>query len=170
MNYLLSPTTTMIHDIYLRYLRKNTERTAVSEKRIVLFQKALIIIVGILAYIMATRMASVLESAYFAYTIYGVAISPALIAALASKRVTRIAGLISIISGTVITVFLKLAGYIWPAIMRPVGDPNGDPFGISLIYPAIIVSILSLVVISLFTKPPSQEVLARFFPDTKEEK
>ncbi|HDJ23235.1 MAG TPA: sodium:solute symporter family protein, partial [Candidatus Aminicenantes bacterium] len=29
MNYLLSPTTTMIHDIYLRYLRKNTERTAV---------------------------------------------------------------------------------------------------------------------------------------------
>ncbi len=170
MNYLLSPTTTMIHDIYLRYLRKNTERTAVSEKRIVLFQKALIIIVGILAYIMATRMASVLESAYFAYTIYGVAISPALIAALASKRVTRIAGLISIISGTVITVFLKLAGYIWPAIMRPVGDPNGDPFGIPLIYPAIIVSVLSLVVISLFTKPPSQEVLARFFPDTKEEK
>ncbi|RLE00692.1 MAG: hypothetical protein DRI99_08425, partial [Candidatus Aminicenantes bacterium] len=92
----------------------------------------------------------------------------ALIAALASKRVTRVAGLVSIISGTVITVFLKLAGYIWPSIMRPVGDPNGDPFGIPLIYPAIIVSVLSLVVISLFTKPPSREVLTRFFPEKPE--
>ncbi|MFW6159802.1 MAG: sodium:solute symporter family protein [Acidobacteriota bacterium] len=167
MNYLLSPTTTMIRDIYVRYIRKETEKTQAQERKKVILQKGLIIILGILAYIMATRMASVLESAYFAYTIYGAAITPALIGALASKRVTRVAGLVSIVSGTIITVFLKLAGYIWPSIMVPVGDPNGDPFGIPIIYPALGVALLSLVIISFFTKPPEKEVLSKFFPEKK---
>ena len=64
-----------------------------------------------------------------------------------------------------ITVFLKIAGYIWPSIMVPLGDPNGDPFGIPIIYPAFAVSLLSLIVVSFFTKAPSPEVLAKFFPD-----
>ena len=112
-------------------------------------------------------MRSVLENASFAYTIYGVAITPALLAALISKRVTRTAGLISIISGTIITLSLKVAGSIWPSIMKPAGDPNADPFGIPLIYPALAVSVLSLIVFSFFTKPPEKDVLAKFFPDEK---
>lgn len=167
MNYLLSPTTTITHDFYLRFMRKKTEKTEASEKSMVLLQKVLIVILGIVAFTIAWKMESVLESAYFAYTIYGVAITPALLAALISKRVTRTAGLVSIISGTVITVFLKLAGYIWPHIMVPVGNPNGDPFGIPIIYPALLVSVFSLLIISFFTEKPSPEVLARFFPEKK---
>jgi SSS family solute:Na+ symporter len=87
-----------------------------------------------------------------------------LIAALASKRVTRAAGLVSIVLGTLVTVFLKLSGSIWPQIMRPLGDANADPFGIPIIYPALAVSLLSLLVVSLFTRPPDKEVLAKFFP------
>ncbi|MCP2606246.1 sodium:solute symporter family protein [Candidatus Aminicenantes bacterium AC-708-I09] len=163
MNYLLSPTTTLIHDIYLRFIRKKSDKENVSEKGMVILQRVLIIMLGCFAFLMAWKMRSVLESAYFAYTVYGVAITPALIAALAWKKVTKIAGMVSIISGTVITVSLKLAGYIWPQIMVPMGDPNGDPFGIPIIYPALAVSLITLVVISRFTKPPSKEVLSRFF-------
>jgi Na+/proline symporter len=112
-------------------------------------------------------MESVLENALFAYTIYGVAVTPALLAALAWKRVTKTAGLISIISATVITVFLKVAGTIWPAIMRPLGDPNADPFGIPILYPALAVSLLSLVIFSYITKPPSKDVLSKLFPEEK---
>ncbi len=167
MNYLLSPTTTLVHDIYLRFLRKNSNPKNVSEKKLVLLQKGLIIILGCIAFLMAWKMRSVLESAYFAYTVYGVAITPALVSALAWKRVSKTAGMISIILGTFISVFLKVAGYIWPSIMVPLGDPNGDPFGIPIIYPALAASLISLIVVTYFTKPPSKEVLLRFFPEDK---
>jgi Na+/proline symporter len=102
---------------------------------------------------------------FFAYTIYGVAITPALIAALAWKRATRLGGLISIIGGALATILLKLAGYIWPSIMVPAGDPNGDPWGIPLIYPALAFSILSLIVFSYLSKAPTDEELKEMFPD-----
>jgi Na+/proline symporter len=104
---------------------------------------------------------------YFAYTIYGVSITPALIAALAWKRATRTGGLVSIIGGALITIFLKLAGYIWPEIMVPVGDPNGDPWGIPLIYPALCFSIISLVVVSYLSRPPAAEELKELFPEKR---
>jgi SSS family solute:Na+ symporter len=167
MNYLLSPTTTIVHDFYQRFRKKDVDREKSEDKKMVLMQKGMIIVVGFIAFLLAWKMRSVLESAYFAYTVYGVAVTPAVLAALASKRVTKEAGLVSIISGIVITVFLKLAGYIWPSIMIPVGDPNGDPFGVPIIYPALAVSVLSLIVVSLFTEPPSKEVLLKFF--TKKE-
>ena len=138
-----------------------------AEKKWVLFQKFLIVLVGVFAYLMATRMVSVLENAYFAYTIYGVAITPALLAALAWKRVTKTAGIISIISATVVTLTLKISGYIWPSIMKPLGDPNADPFGIPILYPALAVALFSLVVVSFITKPPSKEVLSKLFQEEK---
>jgi len=164
MNYLLSPTTTMIHDIYQRFIKPEKEGEAKSETKLVVLQKILIVLVGILAFFMAWKMRSVLESAYFAYTIYGVAITPALLAALISRRVTKTGGLVSIISATIVTLFLKLAGFIWPSIMVPPGNPNGDPFGIPILYPALAVSLVSLIVVSCFTKRPGPEVLAKFFP------
>jgi len=172
MNYLLSPTTTMIHDIYTRFIKKedNSEDKEKDGKRLVVLQKILIIIVGVVAFLIAWKMQSVLESAYFAYTIYGVAITPALLGALVSKRVTKTAGLVSIISGTVLVLFLKFAGNIWPSIMVPVGDPNGDPFGIPIIYPGLAVVLITLIGISFFTKPPSKEVIDKIFPKKKKGK
>lgn len=164
MNYLLSPTTTILHDIILRF-RKRAQIT--SEKKMVWPQRFLIIVVGVVAFSLAWKMRSVLEQAYFAYTMYGVVITPALLAALIWKRATKTAGLISIISGTIVTLSLKLAGYFWPSIMRPLGDPNADPFGVPIIFPGLAVSVLSLIVISFITKPPSQEVLVKFFPEKK---
>ncbi|MGE5343239.1 MAG: sodium:solute symporter family protein [Candidatus Omnitrophota bacterium] len=166
MNYLLSPTTTMIHDIYQRFIDKKAE-SAASDRKLVIMQKILILIVGMIAFLLAWKMRSVLENAYFAYTIYGVAVTPALLAALISKKVTRTAGLVSIISGTIITIFFKLSGSVWPSIMKPLGDPNGDPFGIPIIYPALAVSVLSLIAFSFFTEKPSKEILKHFFPDEK---
>jgi SSS family solute:Na+ symporter len=160
MNYLLSPTTTLMRDVYHRFVNRDAP-----QRKVILLQKLFIVLVGVLAYVMATRMSSVLENAYFAYTLYGVVITPALIAALASKRVTKAAGVASIVLGTVVTVFLKLSGSLWPQIMRPLGDANADPFGIPIIYPGLAVSLLSLLLVSLFTRPPDREALAKFFPE-----
>ena len=78
-------------------------------------------------------------------------------------------GLTSIIAGAVVTLAMKASGYIWPQIMIPAGDPNGDPFGIPLVFWALPASLLGLFVVTYLTKPPDKESLARLFPDKKAE-
>jgi SSS family solute:Na+ symporter/sodium/proline symporter len=155
MNYLLSPSTNLMRDIYQRFLKKDA-----GQKSLIALQKVLIVIIGLVAYTLATRSKSVLNSAQFAYTIYGVAITPALIAALAWKRATKAGGLASIISGTAVTIILKIVSDRMPPAMAP----DGDPWGIPIIYPAVIVSIGALILVSLMTKKPKPEELERFFP------
>jgi SSS family solute:Na+ symporter len=115
----------------------------------------------VLAFLLATQLRSVLDMAYFAYTIYGVSITPALIAALTWKRATKAGGLASIISGAVVCVALKVLTYMLPAHLVP----DGDPFGIPLIYPALVVSLGSLIIVSLATRPPEPEMIKSLFPE-----
>jgi SSS family solute:Na+ symporter/sodium/proline symporter len=155
MNYLLSPSTTLMHDIYQRFLKKNAD-----PKRMVALQKVLVVAIGVLAFLLATQLKSVLEMSFFAYTIYGAAITPALIAALAWKRATKAGGLASIISGSVVCIFFFVMSKILPAAQAP----DGDPWGIPLIYPALFASIGALIIVSLLTRRPAPEELERFFP------
>jgi len=102
----------------------------------------------------------VLEMSFFAYTIYGVAITPALFAALTWKRATKAGGLASVISGTVACIFLKIMAEVLPAAKAP----DGDPWGIPIIYPALAISLGSLIIVSLLTPKPKPEELEKFFP------
>lgn len=158
MNYLLSSSTNGIRDIYQRFIHK-----AASQRTMISLQKVLVVAIGVAAFFLAMRLTSVLEMAYFAYAIYGVAITPALIAALTWKRATKAGGLASILSGTAVCIFLKIMAEILP----PDKAPEGDPWGIPLIYPSFVISLLSLVVVSLLTKKPKPEELEKFFPERK---
>jgi Na+/proline symporter len=111
------------------------------------------------------RMTSVLETAIFAYTIYGVSITPALIAALVWKRTTKAGGLASILSGAVVALFLRVMVDVLP----PDKVIEGDPWGIPIIFPALFVSLLSLFGVSFLTKKPKPEELTKFFPEKKKE-
>jgi SSS family solute:Na+ symporter len=155
MNYLLSPSTTLMRDIYQRFMKKDA-----SQKNMIALQKVLIVVIGVLAFLLATQLKSVLEMSFFAYTIYGVAITPALIAALAWKRVTRAGGLASIITGTVASILFFVLSKVLPAEKVP----DGDPWGIPLIYPALIASLAALIIVSLLTKKSKPEDLEKFFP------
>lgn len=155
MNYLLSPSTTLMRDIYQRFLNKKAD-----PKKMVALQKVLIVVIGVLAFLLATQLKSVLEMSLFAYTIYGVAITPALLAALAWKRVTRAGGLASIISGTVVCLSFFILSKVLPAAQAP----DGDPWGIPLIYPSLIASLGALVIVSLLTPKPKPEEWEKFFP------
>jgi Na+/proline symporter len=156
MNYLLSPTTNVMRDIYQRFINPHA-----SSKKMVTIQKIVVIIFGIIAFVVATQLVSVLEMSYFAYTIYGVAITPALIAALAWKRATKLAGLFSIISGTLVCVILKISTYILPQELVP----GGDPLGIPLIYPSLFISVISLIIVSYLTPKPNYEEIKQLFPE-----
>jgi len=160
MNYLLSPTTNIMRDIYQKFINPKAEQS-----KMVALQKVWIVIFGLIAFFLATQLSSVLQMSYFAYTIYGASITPALIAALAWKRATKAGGLASIITGTVVTLGLKFSGYIWPSIMVPPGGETADPWGIPLIYPAIIASVGTLIIVSYLTPPPKAEDIKELFPE-----
>jgi len=155
MNYLLSPSTTIMRDIYQRFIKKDA-----NQKTMVALQKAFVVIIGLLAFYLGLKLTSVLQMSLFAYTIYGVAITPALIAALTWKRATKAGGLVSIISGTVVCIFLKILADNLP----PEKAPDGDPWGIPIIYPALVVSLGTLIIVSLLTPKPKPEDLEKFFP------
>jgi Na+(H+)/acetate symporter ActP len=160
MNYLLSPTTNIMRDIYQRFLKPDAD-----QKKMVALQKTFVVLVGLGAFLMIfvptvlhSRI-SVLRYAYFAYTMYGVAITPALLAALAWKRATRAGGLTSILSGATMALVLELiVPNLFPKVMK-----GGDPWGVPSIYPAALVSIGALILVSLVTTPPRAEELKTFF-------
>jgi Na+/proline symporter len=143
-----------MRDIYQRFIKKDA-----SQKAMVGLQKVLVVFIGVLAFLLAVQLKSVLAMSFFAYTIYGVAITPALLAALAWKRATKAGGLASIISGTTVCIFF----FVMSKILPPDKAPDGDPWGIPLIYPALIASLASLIIVSLLTKKPKPEELERFF-------
>jgi SSS family solute:Na+ symporter len=165
-NFLLSPSTNVMRDIIQQFFR-----IRLSEKKQVTGQKIVILLLGLWAFSMIfiptilNKPVSVLKSAYFAYTMYGVSITPALIAALAWKRATRAGGLASILSGTLMTLFLdKIVPILWPSVMRGNEIYGKDPWGIPIIFPALIASAGALIIVSLLTKPPDQKVIMKLFP------
>ncbi len=164
MNYLLSPSTNIMRDIYQTFINKDASQTTM-----VALQKIFIVVLGLVAFLMIFIPTvlqweiSVLKYAYFAYTMYGVAITPALFAALSWKRATRQGGIASIITGAVLAlVFDFVIPYVAPQVM--IGE---DAWGIPSIYPALIGSIGMLIIVSYATPKPERAVLAKLFPDVK---
>jgi Na+/proline symporter len=174
MNYLLSSSSNVIRDIYQRMIRPDADPT-----KMVALQKVFVVGLGLCAFGMifiptALKLQiSVLQYSYFAYTMYGVAVTPALFAALTWRRATRQGGLASIVSGAVATVFFELVlPRVAPSVMQAAQGKagaqvfGGDPWGIPSIYPAALISIGTLVVVSLMTAPPGEKELEPLFGPT----
>ena len=143
-SYLLVPATTLMRDIYLNYINPNED-----EKKIVFLSRVLVLILGIVAYIVSlgfAKSAGFFERALYAYTIYGAAITPSLVAALFWKGATKQGAIASILTGTVTTLLWKEAGFIRNIIPANIYN-NMDE-----VLPAITLSVVSLVVVSLLTK------------------
>ncbi|MBT3501160.1 MAG: sodium:solute symporter family protein, partial [Candidatus Marinimicrobia bacterium] len=140
-SFLLVPATTLMRDVYLQYVDKNA-----NEKKIVLLSRLMVLVLGIIAYIVSlgfANSAGFFEKALYAYTIYGAAITPVLVAALFWKKASKVGAIISIISGTLTTLVWKEANFIRSII------PEGIYNTMDEVLPAITISVLGLVVGSI---------------------
>ncbi len=143
-SFLLVPATTLMRDIYLNYFDPEA-----SEKKIVLLSRILVLILGIIAFIVSkgfTESEGFFERALYAYTIYGAAITPALVAALFWKDVTKEGAVASILAGTIVTLLWKEIPVLWTWL------PNGIYGSVDEVLPAIFCSVLALVGVSTLTK------------------
>jgi Na+/proline symporter len=139
-SFLLIPATCVISDIYLNYLNPKAE-----EKKAVFLSRLLVLALGIVAYFVSLAFAestTIFHRAMYAYTVYGAAITPCLVAALFWKGATKYGAIASIIAGTATTL-------IWSGIDK--GNLPAWACELDAVLPAISLSVLSLVGVSLLT-------------------
>jgi SSS family solute:Na+ symporter/sodium/proline symporter len=148
-NYLFSPATNLVHDVFVRYMAPGA-----SDKRVVIISRLAVVLLGCWALYQALYAQSILEKMLYAYTIYSAALTPVVLAAFYSKRVTAWGAVAAIAVGTLVTVtwdFPSVHG-AFPAILAER----------EAIFPALFASVAAMIVVSVFTAKPSAEQLARF--------
>ena len=148
-SFLLIPATTLVRDVYLNHINPKA-----SEKRTVFLSRLLVLILGVIAYLVSLSFAqstTIFKRAMYAYTIYGAAITPCLVAALFWKRATGTGAILSIAAGAATAL-------TWSELQSR-GVLPGWAGRLDAVLPAIILSVLALVGVSLLThgKPQSQE-------------
>ena len=140
-NYLFSPATNIIHDVYERFLNKGA-----SKSESLVASRVIVVLLGGWALLQAAHFESVLKAALYAYTVYGTAVTPAVLAVFFWKRATTSGAIASIILGTVVTVG-------WQMMV---------PDGLDAVYPALAASVASLIFVSLATPPPDEQKWKQF--------
>lgn len=150
-SFLLVPATNVMRDIYQRFINPK-----LSDKKMIIFSRLVVIILGIMAYSLIRFFPRILDAAYAAYTVYGAGLTPAIMATFFWKRATVHAGVASISTGMAITI-------IWEIIRKVQGD---FLLGLPAIYPALAGSLLCLILISLLQKPPQPDKWKPFFQNT----
>lgn len=141
-NYLFSPATNLIHDVYQRFINRNASQT-----RILLVSRLIIVLLGAFAVLQATRFESVLKASLYAYTVYGAAVTPTVLAVFFWPRANTPGAISSIVSGTVVTI-------TWQILQTQLsGDAGVTIQQVDAVFPALLTSVVSLVVVSLLTSP-----------------
>jgi SSS family solute:Na+ symporter/sodium/proline symporter len=148
-NYLFSPATNLVEDVFVRYISPGA-----SNKRILIVSRLAVVLLGCWALYQAIYAPSILEKMLWAYTIYSAALTPVVLAAFYSKRVTAWGAVAAIAAGTVITLLWDVPGVRewFPPILA-----QRDA-----IFPALFVAVTAMVVVSLFTRAPQSEQLVQF--------
>jgi SSS family solute:Na+ symporter/sodium/proline symporter len=142
-SFLLVPATNIMRDFYQRFVNPD-----VSGKKMVLYSRIVVILLGVVAFVQVKFFTTVLAMALYAYTMYGVGVTPATLAAFFWKRATATGGVCSIASGMFVTIVWELSKH---------------PGGIPTVYPALAISLFCLIFVSLITPKPSEEKWRPFF-------
>lgn len=149
-NYLFSPATNLIHDVYQRFIDPGA-----SQRRTLIVSRVIVILLGLFAVLQATQFQSVLEASLYAYTVYGAAVTPVVMAVFFWRRTTTQGAVTSILLGTVVTVAWQLGQQYGGAWLK------AEIGWLPAVYPALAASIVSLIAVSLLTPAPSPRKLAR---------
>jgi len=140
-SFLLVPATTFIKDIYQTYINPKA-----NEKRIIFMSRLMVLTFGVIAWLVSLAFAestTVFEKALYAFTVYGSAITPCLVAALIWKGATKQGAISSILAGTVTTL-------LWEEVIK--GHLPAEIAKLDAVLPAITLSVICLIVVSLCTQ------------------
>jgi SSS family solute:Na+ symporter/sodium/proline symporter len=146
-NYLFSPATNLVNDVFVRYVKPEA-----SNKQVLLVSRLMVVGLGLWALYQSLGTTSVLKKSLYAYTIYSAALTPVILAAFFWRRATAAGAVSSIAAGTVVTIGWE---YLTPHLPPLIAARDA-------ILPALVASLVCLFAVSLLTPKPSEAQLAPF--------
>jgi len=132
-SYVLTISSNVTYDIWHRFMKKDA-----TDKQKLMFLRWGAVGVSALAYILGKYFPDILSVQMYAYSMYGASITPALVCALFSKRVTKIGGLCGILAGGIGTI-------LWEIVFH-------SPFGVKSAIITVPFSFIVIFVVSYFTQ------------------
>ena len=133
-------------------LLRGTFGIKISDKMSMIIARAALVVIAVVGVIIAwDPNSSVFQIVSFAWAGFGAAFGPLVVAALFWKRSNKYGAVAGIVVGGA-TVF------IWKYLIRPLGGA----WDIYELLPAFILSFIAIVVVSLLTKAPEQEIIDEF--------
>lgn len=153
-SYLLAPSSAIVRDIYHRFIHPNA-----GGKTLVLMSRLVVIVFGLVALALAFTSDEFFRVSLFAYTIYGVGITPSLVATFVWKRANNPGAIASIVSGVVSAIAWKVLA-LDQVDWNPYGIPLAD---IDPVIPSFLISVAVLIAVSLAFSPPKDTQWKPFF-------
>ena len=144
-SYLLSSATNLTNDIYVKYIRKDA-----TDKQKMLVLRGTIVVFSVIAVALTLYFPTVLSLQMTAYTMYGAAITPAILFALFSKKVTPAAGIAGILVGGLATI-------VWTLM--------GTPGGVQCAIVAVPASVIAILVVTALTRSNTEHSLEALYKD-----
>jgi SSS family solute:Na+ symporter len=148
-NYLFSPATNLINDVYVRYVRPSA-----SNAEILVVSRLAVVALGAWSLWQSLGTTSVLKQSLYAYTIYSAALTPVILAAFFWRRATAAGAVASIAAGTIVTIFWDKP-FVSQHLPASVAERDA-------ILPALILSLICLGLVSFLTPRPSEAKLRPF--------
>lgn len=155
-NYLFSPASNLIHDVYKRFLNPQA-----SERQTLFYSRYIVVGLGILAVVLAAHTESILRMALYAYTVYGAGVTPVVLAAFFWRRANAQGALVSILVGTAVSI-----GWNLVANLESSSEFVALTKEVDAVIPALILSVLMLVGVSLATPAPPEKKWRTLMPKT----
>lgn len=132
-SFLLSTATNLTYDVWGKFFKKDA-----TDKQKMTFMRVTIVALAVFAVACALFFPTIITLQMTAYGMYGAAITPALLFALFSKKVTKAAGICGIFTGAFVTV-------LWNIILS-------KPFGVESAIIAVPASVIVIIVVTMLTK------------------
>ncbi len=146
-SYLLIAASAFSKNIYQGVMKKNA-----SDKQVMTMSRITLLVIALFAVIIALDEGSVIfKVVSFAWAGFGATFGPLMLFSLFWKRTNRAGAIAGMVSGAAMV-------FLWKLVISKLGGV----FAIYELLPAFIFSSICIVVVSLLTPPPSQEVLDDF--------
>lgn len=146
-SYLLSAATNVTYDVWAKYINKSA-----GDKPKIRFMRVTICVLTLMAIVLTLYFPTILSLQMTAYTMYGAAITPALLFALFSRKVTRAGGIGGILTGGAVTI-------VWTMVLK-------SPWGIASAIVAVPAAVAVILAVSALTGFRGGAAYERLYEDT----
>ncbi len=152
-SYLLIASSALSVNIYKGIIKKEKKT---SEKEVMWISRIVLVVIAIVGVIIAWDEKSIIFSLVsFAWAGFGATFGPIMLFSLFWKRTTRAGAIAGMVTGGV-------SVFVWKLVLNNLLSARFPVFAIYELLPAFILSAIAIVVASLLTKEPSEEIVNEF--------